>query len=50
MKDKLFDSNEQLREIPKENNQELEYSFTLMFNQTIKFFIQFDCTDWSNAN
>ncbi|GAB1807355.1 antitoxin YezG family protein [Priestia megaterium] len=48
--DKLFDLSEQLREVFKENNQELWYSFTLMLDQTGKFSISFDYTDWLNTD
>jgi len=48
--DKLFDLSEQLREIFKENNQELWYSFTLMLDQTGKFSVSFDYTDWLNTD
>jgi len=48
--DKLFDLSEQLREIFKENNQELWYSFTLMLDQTGKFSVSFDYTDWFNTD
>ncbi|MED4390545.1 antitoxin YezG family protein [Priestia aryabhattai] len=48
--DKLFELSEQLREIFKENNQELWYSFTLMLEQTGKFSVSFDYTDWLNTD
>lgn len=48
--DKLFDLSEQLREIFKENNQELWYSFTLMLEQTGRFSVSFDYTDWLNTD
>ncbi|MGG4385510.1 immunity protein YezG family protein [Priestia megaterium] len=44
--DKLFDLSEKIREIFKENNQELWYSFTLMLDQTGKFSVLFDYTDY----
>ncbi|MFQ6583414.1 immunity protein YezG family protein [Priestia megaterium] len=44
--DKLFDLSEKIREIFKENNQELWYSFSLMLDQTGKFSVLFDYTDY----
>ncbi|MBE2973333.1 MULTISPECIES: immunity protein YezG family protein [Priestia] len=44
--DKLFDLSEKIREIFKENNQELWYSFALMLDQTGKFSVLFDYTDY----
>lgn len=49
-KRKLFDLSEKLREVFKENDQELWYSFTLSLERTGKLNISFDYTDWFSTD
>ncbi|WP_411801214.1 immunity protein YezG family protein [Bacillus atrophaeus] len=46
-KRKLFDLSEKLREVFKENDQELWYSFTLSLERTGKLNVSFDYTGLS---
>ncbi|MEG7377819.1 antitoxin YezG family protein [Bacillus subtilis] len=49
-KRKLFDLSEKLRDVFKENDQELWYSFTLSLERTGKLNISFDYTDWFSTD
>lgn len=49
-KRKLFDLSEKLRDVYKENDQELWYSFTLSLEKTGKLNISFDYTDWFSTD
>lgn len=49
-KRKLFDLSEKLRDVFKENDQELWYSFTLSLEKTGKLNISFDYTDWFSTD
>ncbi|MFE0560860.1 immunity protein YezG family protein [Paenibacillus sp. NPDC058910] len=47
---KLFNLAEKVREIFKENDQELWYSFTLSLDNSGKLNLNFDYTDWHKTN
>lgn len=47
---KLFNLAEKIREIFKENDQELWYSFTLSLDNSSKLNLNFDYTDWHKTN
>jgi len=49
-KEKLFDLSAELRNIFKEHNQELWYSFTMGLDREGKLSISFDYTDWFNTD
>lgn len=46
----MFELSEKLREVFKENDQELWYSFTLSLERTGKLNISFDYTDWFSTD